>query len=152
MAASPNSHPSTSLRNSLYLPRKVSSAKTFSLPQSTRLMEQVEQVSREPEIVQAETELPHHLWNVCFQGRQQNRVQGGHTAKASKSVDCLSTVYPELITCRADLPPTTRTRFHSVLQQGGALPLVQQAAEQQLSVQEGCEVPLLQSRGHLERE
>ena len=128
------------------------SAKTFSLPQSTRLMEQVEQVSREPEIVQAETELPHHLWNVCFQGRQQNRVQGGHTAKASKSVDCLSTVSPELITCRADLPPTTRTRFHSVLQQGGALPLVQQAAEQQSSVQEGCEVPLLQSRGHLERE
>ena len=79
-------------------------------------------------------------------------VQGGHTAKASTSVDCLSTVYPELITCRADLPPTTRTRFHSVLQQGGALPLVQQAAEQQSSVQEGCEVPLLQSRGHLERE
>ena len=73
------------------------SAKTFSLPQSTRLMEQVEQVSREPEIVQAETELPHHLWNVCFQGRQQNRVVPGF----------------------------------SILRKGGALPLVQQAAEQQ---------------------
>ena len=39
------------------------------------------------------------------------------------------------------MPPTTRTRFHSVLQQGGALPLVQQAAEQQLSVQGRLQSP-----------
>ena len=43
--------------------------------------------------------------------------------------------------CRADVPPTTRTRFHSVLEQGGALPLVQQAAEQQLSVQGRLQSP-----------
>ena len=70
-------------------------------------------MSREPEVVQAETELPHQLWNVCFQGRQQG----------------------------PGLPSTTRTRFHSVLEQGGALPLVQQAAEQQLSVQGRLQSP-----------
>ena len=55
------------------------------------------QVGRVPEVIQAEAELPNHLRYVCFQGRQEDGVQGGHAAQASKSVNSLSSMHAELI-------------------------------------------------------
>ena len=98
------------------------SSKTLGLPQSTCMVEQIEQVGGEPEVVQAEAELPHHLWYVGFQGGQQDRVKGGHVAKATKSVNCLGAMHTKLISfhsgqsveqaCYQPLVPESQSSVH----------------------------------------
>ena len=114
-------------------------------------------MSREPEVVQAETELPHQLWNVCFQGRQQgpgwSYCQGLQTCR----LDCLSAVYPQLIglhsgqcveqTCHQPLVPGF-TAFCSKVER---FLLSSKQLSNSCQFREGCKVPLLQSRSHLER-
>ena len=114
-------------------------------------------MSREPEVVQAETELAHQLWNVCFQGRQQgpgwSYCQGLQTCR----LDCLSAVYPQLIglhsgqcvkqTCHQPLVPGF-TAFWSKVER---FLLSSKQLSNSCQFREGCKVPLLQSRSHLER-
>ena len=114
-------------------------------------------MSREPEVVQAETELPHQLWNICFQGRQQgpgwSYCQGLQTCR----LDCLSAVYPQLIglhsgqcveqTCHQPLVPGF-TAFWSKVER---FLLSSKQLSNSCQFREGCKVPLLQSRTHLKR-
>ena len=114
-------------------------------------------MSREPEVVQAEAEIPHHLWYVCFKGRQQDRVQGGHIAKASKSVDCLSAVHAKLVGFHSGQSEEEArhqplvpgfTAFWSKVER---FLLSSKQLSNSCQFREGCKVPLLQSRSHLER-